>query len=623
MSELSKKMYDRAEAIMEAETKTASTIEQVFADTRFIRECFSANEVGDALLLAAFLHDRFIYVPPPPNKAKDPGLWYKWGGVVWELCMNSEVMNEVEHVCQAYQILIDDVLNQKAEEIVGLEEEREQDVEELKEQITKAESGGDDKEVEKLNRSLRKLHNTPLPVSTWFKKTIDSMESRIKSLRTLNRMNNVLKLAPVKDSSISIQPNLFDKEAWLFPCANGVIDLSRGTLVEGRPSDIMTRKSDVIFDENIDYSDWEKLVANICVHPDVPGSEEVPAFLKRFFGYCLTGVTKEEAICFFLGGGRNGKGTILEPFIELMGPFFHQANRTLFTKQRFDPPPGAASEHLFALMGKRLSLGSEPNEGDYVDEGRIKALTGGNKVNFRRNFGSEEVFTPCHKFIIDSNYVLKGMASAFSLIERWIILDFPWRHVDDPEESAKREPALANRFRKKDNSLKAFWKQPENLSKVLAWAVDGCTEWQEIGLAPPQVTLDYKIRIAKDDNHVARFIEDMLVAHPGEGTEFPFALLYEKVFVPWWRENMDSVSTKVPIKSTLSKALREGGYKEAKIGGNLYFFDVDVRNDVKLENKDMSNLTSAVKANHMEHYQTATGIASPCPASILKNGGAK
>lgn len=571
-------------------------------DLEFIRDCFAANERGDAILLAALLKNRFLHVPPPADKPTERGLWYKWGGVVWDLDTFRSILNEVEGVALAYELLSDDINNQRMTELEELEVEREEEVEVIKKKYF-----GDDAKAEK---EIDRLRKKPLPVSEWFKSTLSEIAKRAKSLRGVNKMKTIVEAAPIVDSSIAITPNKFDQQEMLFPVGNGIIDLQRGILVDGRPSDLMTRRSTVNFVKDIDYSDWVAILNDICFHPDIPGSDQVAGFIRRYFGYCLTASVKEEAIVIFVGPGRNGKGTILEPVIEIFGQFFHQVARSLFCKQRFDPPPNAASEHLHALMHKRLCIGSETNKEHEVDDGELKKLTGGNKVNFRKNFGSEDIFTPTHKFLIDSNYLLKGMTGPFSLSERLVILDFPWRYVDDVGVSSKREPALAGRFKKKNKDLKGYWKQPENLEKVLKWAVDGALDWDENGLQVPPVCLDYKTRFAKAENHVARFIEEMLIVTPKARKKMPFAILYDKVFTPWWTENMDSKSNKIPIKATLSKAMREGGYGDGKVGGNLYFYDMDIVDEAKLENNEMCNLTSDLRAADITHYNRAMGTAN-------------
>ena len=46
---------------------------------------------------------------------------------------------------------------------------------------------------------------------------------------------------------------------------------------------------------------------------------EIRAFLKRYFGYCLLGITTEQCLLFFYGAGRNGKSTLVEAIAMVVG----------------------------------------------------------------------------------------------------------------------------------------------------------------------------------------------------------------------------------------------------------------------------------------------------------------
>lgn len=574
-------------------------IEEVMSDHAFIKNCFDHNEKGDALLLAAFLKGRYLYVPPPPIKKREAGLWYKWNGVVWQVDDFEAILLEVDLVAQAYETLADDIETQQIAELKELEAEREEQVKRIQQKYS-----GD---PEKADDKIDALRKKSLPVSKWFKSTITEMTKRASQLRSLRKMNTVVHLAPRMDSSIAITPNLFDQQPMLFPVANGTLDLERGIKVAGKPSDLMTRRSAVVFDEHADYSEWEKILHDICTDESIPGSELIPAFLKRYFGYCLTGYVREESILIMIGPGRNGKGTILETVSEIFGPFFHQVSRALFIEQKFEPPPSAASEHLYALMLKRLCIGSETNKNHRVDDGRVKELTGGNKVNFRRNFGSEEIFTPTHKLVLETNNSLAGLTKSFSLRERLVIIDFPWRYVDDIAMAEKKEPALRGRFKQKNTKLKKHLKEPEFQQKVLKWMLDGCLEWQENGLQIPPVCQEYKARLEKSENHIARFFEEMVVVNTGSRTKFLFSRFYEKVFLPWWKNNMNSNPKMTPQNHAVSKAFKEGGFKDIKVGGNLYFCDIDVCEDAKVENQELASLTQAMKTKDIQNYEKNWG----------------
>jgi hypothetical protein len=45
------------------------------------------------------------------------------------------------------------------------------------------------------------------------------------------------------------------------------------------------------------------------------------AFIQRAAGYCLTGLVNEEVLLFLYGPGGNGKGTVIETLLWVMGDY--------------------------------------------------------------------------------------------------------------------------------------------------------------------------------------------------------------------------------------------------------------------------------------------------------------
>ena len=60
---------------------------------------------------------------------------------------------------------------------------------------------------------------------------------------------------------------------------------------------------------------------------------------------------------------------------------------------------------------------------------------------------------------------------------------------------ADRDPDLTDK-------LKAEW------PGILAWAIDGCTNWREMGLCPPKAVLDATDEYLSEQDTLAEFIKD-------------------------------------------------------------------------------------------------------------------
>lgn len=546
-------------------------------DLDFVRECFQANERGDGLLLAALLHNQYLYVTTPDKK----GEWYWWDKHVWKQDEFDDHFNLVEQAALAYEGYAYDIEAQKDAHLEELATEREAAIVEIKAKF------GEDEAKEKIDKLLKKTLHPP----EWMPATIKSYRDRAWKLRSKNKMTTALFMAPRVDPRIATVAEELDQKKWLLPCLNGIIDLERGILVEGQPTDLMTKQINVKYNPEADYSLWQETIDTICIDPKIPGSEELPAFLKRLFGYAITGNVSEEFLAIFLGPGRNGKGTIIETITKIMGPYYHKANRSLFVEQKFEPPPSATSEHMYAMLGKRLVIGSETNKNQRIDMGRTKDLTGGNEINYRRNYGSEKTYTPTHTLLLETNNLAYGLTKEFSMLQRLILIDFSYMFVEDIEAEEKKTPALKGQFKKINKNLKDHLKTPEQMEGVLRWLIEGTREWNEKGLQIPDCIIKYRNTLSGKEDHIQTFIDDIMeLQEDRETLRMSFADFY-KAFAWWWKENMDDVpGNKMTHKNTLSKWLDHRKLKTEKIGGVKWVFHFDVKDEVKVTVPELSGL---------------------------------
>ena len=63
---------------------------------------------------------------------------------------------------------------------------------------------------------------------------------------------------------------------------------------------------------------WERFLDDIF-----SSDHELIAFVQRFIGYCLTGITTEQALALFYGRGANGKTTFINVISRVLGDYAH------------------------------------------------------------------------------------------------------------------------------------------------------------------------------------------------------------------------------------------------------------------------------------------------------------
>ena len=497
-------------------------------DGKFIKRCLDANERGDGTMFSRLFRGKYIQnVTPKDNE------WYKWVGHVWEADDFRSSVNVVEECVQEYQRM----------------------AEPLKKEI-------DEQGIDKKHPDAWKLH------------LYKRYKARIDRLRSKAGANSCLYWAPIVDRKhMACREEDFNQKKWLLPVKNGVIDLEAGSLANGRPGDLMTKALNVEFDKGADYSLWEDVLREIT-----DSEEEIPRFLKRSFGYAATGFSYEQYVWLFLGPGRNGKGILFNMISEVLGPFFHTINPAMLLEQRSPQSPASASEHLHSLLGKRLIVGSETNRGKKIDAAAIKELTGEDEIVCRPNFSAEITFNPTHTLMLRTNNVPLGMTQDFAMRERLLLLDFPFRYVDDVEAHRKKDPMNADYYRRKNKKLK------DELRKIkpgiLRWIVEGCLEWQKFGLAPPACVLDAVDKLSREEDYIGQFAEACLDAVDDiEGTRLPCKAMYH-AFEWWWSENEGGKSKLMPAMKTVNKGLRERGFVVKRKGGITWIFGCRLSLDV-------------------------------------------
>jgi putative DNA primase/helicase len=148
------------------------------------------------------------------------------------------------------------------------------------------------------------------------------------------------------------------------------------------------------------------------------------------------------------------------------------------------------------LLGARLVIGSETEDGRHLDEATMKRLTGGDPLTARRLYREPVTWTPTHQIVYVTNHLptVKGNDPAVWRRVRVV----PFGVVVAPED---RDPRL-----------------PETLllhvDAVLAWAVEGYRDWQANGMAEPASVLTATNAYQSESDAVARFIAERCEASP-------------------------------------------------------------------------------------------------------------
>jgi P4 family phage/plasmid primase-like protien len=314
---------------------------------------------------------------------------------------------------------------------------------------------------------IRRNQVTPAQASTLRKATTR------KGIETIAKADR--RLAGVTDQ--------WDRHDWLLNTPAGVIDLKSGTIVDHRPDLYLTHQTSVAPEG--DCPTFQQFLFDVC-----KGDTALVDYHQRLAGYCLTGLTYEQVLLFFYGGGRNGKGTLLDTYKFIMSGYYTAAASETFTASHND----RHKSELAVLMGSRLVTSSEIEQGKSWNDKRIKELTGQDTItaNFMRC--DPFTFVPNFKLIISSNNkprfnnVDPAIRARMQLVP--FLQDFEALGTKDPHMRAKLQAEAGG---------------------VLSWMVEGCSAWQRHGLQPPAIVKDATKEYLDSEDLEALWLEDCCV----------------------------------------------------------------------------------------------------------------
>jgi putative DNA primase/helicase len=265
--------------------------------------------------------------------------------------------------------------------------------------------------------------------------------------------------------------------------------------------------------------------------------EDVIGFLRRFLGYCLTGLTIEHSLLFLFGTGSNGKSVFTSVLTAIFGDYAINAPMEMFIATHVERHP----TEIARLRGARLVVAHETQKGRRWDESKLKTLTGGDPVSGRFMRGDFFDFNPTHKFIIAGNHK-PGFRSVDEAIRRRFLL-VPFT-ITIPKEERDRD--LTEKLKAEGPA-------------ILRWMVDGALEWQCDGLMVPD-----KVRAATDEYLADQDSLSQWAEECTEADESPFAFETTRALFKSWRGWAEDRNLAVGTETVFADSLKDRGFEHKR-----------------------------------------------------------
>lgn len=284
------------------------------------------------------------------------------------------------------------------------------------------------------------------------------------------------------DFRVEVSIDDLDARPWELNTPGGTINLRTGHLEPANPARLHTRSTLVAPDPTADQAAWLAFLDTTF-----SGDHAIIGWIQRLLGYALIGEVREHILPVFYGAGANGKTVLLDTVAALLGDYATPAPRGFLMQG-----PQQHETEIARLAGLRLVISSETNAGERFDEGKIKLLTGGDKLTARFMRQDHFQFTPSHTIFLLSNHRPEVTSGGDAFWRR--VREVPFEH-QVPEEL--RDPELKDRL------------VHDHGPSILAWLAQGAAKYAATGLAEPAKVTSATRDYARETDTVAQFVDEL------------------------------------------------------------------------------------------------------------------
>jgi putative DNA primase/helicase len=345
------------------------------------------------------------------------------------------------------------------------------------------------------------------------------------------------------EPGIALAPGSLDADPYLLNTTTGTVDLRTGQLRAHEPADLLTKICGAGYRPDAAAPGFDAFLER--VQPD-PAMRD---FLARLFGHALLGKVIEHVLAILYGIGANGKTTFVEAVTTVLGDYARPVDPGLLIDRGDVHPTGTA-----ALLGLRLAVTHETDEGRRLAEGTVKRLTGGDKITARRMREDFWDFEPSHSIVMHTNHkpIVRGTDEGI-----WRRLRFvPFPVVIPADE--------------RDGKL------PERLvteaDGILAWLIAGFRQWQDRGLAEPEQVTEATSAFRGESDMLGLFLSERCRTDAGPMSHVQSSTLFA-AWVGWCkRENVEPGT-----QTMFSRMMTDRGYDKKKDGtGRIVWTGIDL-----------------------------------------------
>jgi P4 family phage/plasmid primase-like protien len=253
---------------------------------------------------------------------------------------------------------------------------------------------------------------------------VKNVKSLINKLHKPGFEDEIIKGAKMYYNDETFMSKLNSKKH-LVPFTDGVYDLLSNEFRKTTKEDYINLT--VGFPYTLQYDNQEVYKFLREVLP----SEGVRDYVLKKMSECLNGDIPNTYFLMFIGDtGANGKSQLLNLMKLCMGEFGEKVEVTLLTRKRNNA--NEANTEKIKLLNKRFAFLSEPEDGEKINIGLLKELTGSEEIVARGLYQDSLSFVMEAKLFLACNELPEIKGEDTALWRRIRAVDFPSRFIDEP-----------------------------------------------------------------------------------------------------------------------------------------------------------------------------------------------
>lgn len=328
---------------------------------------------------------------------------------------------------------------------------------------------------------------------------IDEYEKYLHRMRTHKKITDIVRYL---STDVDISASGLDWNPQVLKTTGNAIDLTTGSIITDEKPLMITLQAGThpLREYDVPTTRWYTFIDEIMSH-----DMEKARFLQRALGYSLLGTNQEE--CMFIAYGpksRNGKGTLFSAIGAALGDYMRTCSAKFICVKpnerevSFDSP----QPFLADLPGVRIVSMSEADESEMLSAASVKSLTGRDEVTTRQLYGRPYSYLPQFTLWLSTNYLPNVSDNTIFMSNRIWVIRFDETFIGKP-----------------DTGLKDLFMSEDARPTILSWLMEGCLEYQRIGLCPPKSVTDATESYKKTSDIVGKFLIQCCEYNPDSQVE--------------------------------------------------------------------------------------------------------